>query len=92
MYCGKIILRHANCYYLLPTFLHNQLILFARSLYWIWFLWNVHLQVSIFFDLLFIVQHYVLYPAKKTALSPDPDTVSQEPLLKSSDGPQKEQV
>ncbi|KAI8533516.1 hypothetical protein RHMOL_Rhmol10G0017200 [Rhododendron molle] len=47
-------------------------------------------QVSIFFDLLFIVQHYVLYPAKKTALSPDPDTVSQEPFLKSSECPDKE--
>ncbi|PSS30176.1 Cystinosin like [Actinidia chinensis var. chinensis] len=42
--------------------------------------------VSIFFDLLFILQHYVLYPAKKADPSPTPDTVSKEPLLKSSDG------
>ncbi|KAG5527130.1 hypothetical protein RHGRI_028149 [Rhododendron griersonianum] len=53
---------------------------------------SIDQSVSIFFDLLFIVQHYVLYPAKKTALSPDPNTVSQEPLLKSSDGPEKEKV
>ncbi|KAI3813112.1 hypothetical protein L1987_17828 [Smallanthus sonchifolius] len=29
--------------------------------------------VSIFFDLLFIVQHYLLYPVKKTEKSPSPD-------------------
>ncbi|KAI8533519.1 hypothetical protein RHMOL_Rhmol10G0017400 [Rhododendron molle] len=43
-------------------------------------------QVSIFFDLLFIVQHYVLYPAKKTALSPNPDTVVQEEPKDIEDG------
>ncbi|GFY87280.1 PQ-loop repeat family protein [Actinidia rufa] len=31
--------------------------------------------VSIFFDLLFILQHYVLYPAKKADPSPTPDTM-----------------
>ncbi|KAK3006962.1 hypothetical protein RJ639_016002 [Escallonia herrerae] len=41
--------------------------------------------VSIFFDLLFILQHYVLYPAKKVD-SPDLDeVVSKDPLLKSSE-------
>lgn len=48
--------------------------------------------VSIFFDLLFILQHYVLYPAKKTATSPDSDTVSEEALLKSSDSAHSENV
>ncbi|PSR87526.1 Cystinosin like [Actinidia chinensis var. chinensis] len=48
--------------------------------------------VSIFFDLLFILQHYVLYRAKKVDTSPTPDTVSKEPLLKSSDGRHSENV
>jgi len=48
--------------------------------------------VSIFFDLLFILQHYVLYPAKKTSTSPDSDTVSEEALLKSSDSAHSENV
>ncbi|KAL2500135.1 Cystinosin-like protein [Abeliophyllum distichum] len=34
--------------------------------------------VSIFFDILFMVQHYVLYPSKKTATSPTPDVVTEE--------------
>lgn len=38
--------------------------------------------VSIFFDLLFILQHYVLYPSKKE--DPPKDAVSKEPLLESS--------
>ncbi|KAI7756602.1 hypothetical protein M8C21_032373 [Ambrosia artemisiifolia] len=41
--------------------------------------------VSIFFDLLFILQHYVLYPARKTVKSPSPDMLSQEPLVTSSE-------
>ncbi|KVH92820.1 Cystinosin/ERS1p repeat-containing protein [Cynara cardunculus var. scolymus] len=42
--------------------------------------------VSIFFDLLFILQHYVLYPAKTTVKPPpSPDLVSQEPLVISSE-------
>lgn len=49
-------------------------------------------SVSIFFDLLFILQHYVLYPTKKMTTNPNPDKVSQEPLLKSSDGTNSENV
>ncbi|XP_076942615.1 cystinosin homolog isoform X2 [Bidens hawaiensis] len=41
--------------------------------------------VSVFFDLLFILQHYVLYPEWKAAKSPSPDLVSQEPLVTSSE-------
>ncbi|KAL7232697.1 hypothetical protein ACSBR2_010664 [Camellia fascicularis] len=48
--------------------------------------------VSIFFDLLFILQHYVLYPTKKMSTTPNPDKVSQEPLLKSSDDTNSENV
>ncbi|KAL6959859.1 hypothetical protein U1Q18_040010 [Sarracenia purpurea var. burkii] len=48
--------------------------------------------VSIFFDILIILQHYVFYPSKNTAASPDLDKVSKEPLLKSSDGPPSEDV
>ncbi|PWA60965.1 PQ-loop repeat family protein / transmembrane family protein [Artemisia annua] len=40
--------------------------------------------VSIFFDILFILQHYVIYPASKTVKSPSPDMESQEPLVTSS--------
>ncbi|CAK9162414.1 unnamed protein product [Ilex paraguariensis] len=44
--------------------------------------------VSIFFDIIFIVQHYVLYPAKKMVISPNLDALSkEEALLKSSDHP-----
>ncbi|KAJ8441455.1 hypothetical protein Cgig2_023641 [Carnegiea gigantea] len=43
--------------------------------------------VSIFFDLLFMVQHYVLYPEKQaTPLLPTLDEASKEALLKVSDG------
>ncbi|GJQ96801.1 cystinosin [Tanacetum coccineum] len=41
--------------------------------------------VSIFFDILFILQHYVIYPASKTVKSPSPDMESQEPLVTSSE-------
>ncbi|KAL0331907.1 UNVERIFIED_CONTAM: Cystinosin [Sesamum calycinum] len=38
--------------------------------------------VSIFFDILFMVQHFVLYPSKKTTdVSPSDDAVSKEPML-----------
>ncbi|KAL0377355.1 UNVERIFIED_CONTAM: Cystinosin [Sesamum radiatum] len=41
--------------------------------------------VSIFFDILFMVQHFVLYPSKKkTDVSPSDDAVSKEPMLKPS--------
>ncbi|KAF9611035.1 hypothetical protein IFM89_026386 [Coptis chinensis] len=40
--------------------------------------------VSIFFDLLFIVQHYLLYPSKKEKVSPEADGESTAPLIKSS--------
>ncbi|XP_071910032.1 cystinosin homolog isoform X2 [Coffea arabica] len=41
--------------------------------------------VSIFFDILFILQHYVLYPSKEKALPPKLDAVSKERILKSSE-------
>ncbi|XP_043704573.1 cystinosin homolog [Telopea speciosissima] len=41
--------------------------------------------VSIFFDLLFMFQHYVLYPFKKTIVSPKVDLESTTQLLDSSD-------
>ncbi|XP_009766819.1 cystinosin homolog [Nicotiana tabacum] len=48
--------------------------------------------ISIFFDILFILQHYVLYPAWKTATSRDVDVIGKKPLLKSSDHENKEDV
>ncbi|GFP94085.1 cystinosin homolog [Phtheirospermum japonicum] len=41
--------------------------------------------VSIFFDILFIIQHYVLYRPKKNANTSDPNVVSKEPLLQTPD-------
>ncbi|KAI3474952.1 hypothetical protein Pfo_030263 [Paulownia fortunei] len=38
--------------------------------------------VTIFFDILFMVQHYVLYPSKKTAISSNPSVVSRSHYLK----------
>ncbi|PWA98448.1 PQ-loop repeat family protein / transmembrane family protein [Artemisia annua] len=43
------------------------------------------LTVSTFFDLVFISQHYVLYPVKKTIKSPSLDLVTQESLVTYSD-------
>ncbi|XP_059641317.1 cystinosin homolog [Cornus florida] len=48
--------------------------------------------VSVFFDVLFICQHYVLYPSKKMVISPKLDVVSKEPLLESADRPHSENV
>lgn len=48
--------------------------------------------VSIFFDLLFMCQHYVLYPAKKAVISSKLSKDGVEPLLKSSDNPESENV
>ncbi|KAL7606754.1 cystinosin homolog isoform X1 [Lactuca sativa] len=41
--------------------------------------------VSIFFDILFILQHYVIYPAHKIVKSESPGMVSQEPLVTSNE-------
>ncbi|KDP46356.1 hypothetical protein JCGZ_10196 [Jatropha curcas] len=41
--------------------------------------------VSIFFDLLFICQHYILYPGKKANHIPKLDKEGVEPLIESSD-------
>lgn len=41
--------------------------------------------VSVFFDILFIVQHYVLYPSRKNVTSEDTDVVSTMPLTIPSD-------
>ncbi|KAF2306014.1 hypothetical protein GH714_009443 [Hevea brasiliensis] len=48
--------------------------------------------VSIFFDLLFMCQHYILYPAKKAHIPPKPNKEGAEPLIKSSDDPLSENV
>lgn len=41
--------------------------------------------VTVFFDIIFVLQHYVLYPSKKMVPSPNLDALSEEGLLKSSD-------
>ncbi|KAK9090222.1 hypothetical protein Sjap_023399 [Stephania japonica] len=48
--------------------------------------------VSVFFDLLFIVQHYILYPSKKANNSPTVGSEGKSPLLKSVDVAQDESV
>ncbi|XP_034707873.1 cystinosin homolog [Vitis riparia] len=48
--------------------------------------------VSAFFDLVFISQHYLLYPGKKVGKCPKLDDESREPLIKSVDHPQSENV
>ncbi|KAL0395742.1 UNVERIFIED_CONTAM: Cystinosin [Sesamum calycinum] len=48
--------------------------------------------VSIFFDILFMVQHYVLYRPKKTDDPSEPNVVSKEPLLETSDHPHSDSV
>lgn len=45
------------------------------------------LQVSVAFDILFMVQHYILYPAKRKPTPTHPNSVSNEPLLETSDDP-----
>ncbi|KAK9113539.1 hypothetical protein Syun_020336 [Stephania yunnanensis] len=48
--------------------------------------------VSVFFDLLFIVQHYILYPSKKENCSPTVGSEGKSPLLKSVNVAQDESV
>lgn len=48
--------------------------------------------VSVFFDLIFICQHYLLYPGKKAGKCPKLGEESTEPLIKSSDHPESENV
>ncbi|XP_016649530.1 PREDICTED: cystinosin homolog [Prunus mume] len=49
--------------------------------------------ISIFFDLLFMDQHYVLYCGKRTVITPKIiSKESSEPLVKSSDDPVSENV
>lgn len=42
---------------------------------------NIFVQISIFFDILFMFQHYVLYPEKKSPKSPETGEESNEPLI-----------
>lgn len=50
-------------------------------------------QVSIFFDLIFMCQRYVLYPPNKNAeVSPKLVEESTEPLIKTSDHPQSDKA
>ncbi|KAL5717859.1 hypothetical protein ACHQM5_010817 [Ranunculus cassubicifolius] len=48
--------------------------------------------VSVFFDLLFIVQHYVLYPSKGEKVILEDDDEIDAPLVKPSQGSQSENV
>ncbi|GLU11384.1 hypothetical protein SLE2022_281350 [Rubroshorea leprosula] len=48
--------------------------------------------VSLSFDILFMLQHFVLYPAKKTTLCPKLGGEGKEPLIKSSDKPESVNV
>ncbi|KAF8028934.1 hypothetical protein BT93_E1569 [Corymbia citriodora subsp. variegata] len=41
--------------------------------------------VSIFFDLLFMLQHYVLFPAKKSSANPEASEDNEQPLPKSEE-------
>lgn len=55
--------------------------------------WFLLFQISVFFDLLFMGQHFVLYPAKGALISPKTTKEeSAEPLVKSSDDPVSENV
>uniref|UniRef100_A0A9I9DPC1 Cystinosin homolog n=1 Tax=Cucumis melo TaxID=3656 RepID=A0A9I9DPC1_CUCME len=48
--------------------------------------------ISIFFDLLFMLQHYVLYPGKRPTVSQKADDESREALITPPDRPQSEDV
>lgn len=48
--------------------------------------------ISIFFDLLFMLQHYVLYPGKTPIVSQKADEESREALISPPDRPQSEDV
>ncbi|GLT33157.1 hypothetical protein SLA2020_077690 [Shorea laevis] len=48
--------------------------------------------VSVSFDILFMLQHYVLYPTKSTELSVKLNGEGEEPLIKSSDQPTSKNV
>ena len=69
------------------------------AIFWLSFLfiliiwWNMQLQVSIFFDIIFIFQHYVIYPHKKAQVSSKlVEEERTEPLVKSPDHPESENV
>lgn len=49
-------------------------------------------QVSVFFDIIFMCQHYVLYPAKKAAFRSKLEREGKEPLVKSLDEADSENV
>lgn len=48
--------------------------------------------VSIFFDLIFMLQHFVLYRAKKSSVNPKSSKDIEEPLVKSTDQSQSEEA
>ncbi len=54
--------------------------------------WNMLWQVSIFFDIIFMCQRFVLYPNKKAEISTKLIGESTEPLVKTSDHSQPETV
>lgn len=53
--------------------------------------YNMCLQVSIFFDLLFMCQHYILYPAKKRVTNAAPLLEPVTPEPKSVNPPHSEE-
>ncbi|XP_022750519.1 cystinosin homolog isoform X1 [Durio zibethinus] len=48
--------------------------------------------VSVFFDIIFMCQHFVLYPTKKATIASKLEREGKEPLVKSSDQPALENV
>ncbi|EOY02647.1 PQ-loop repeat - like 2 [Theobroma cacao] len=48
--------------------------------------------VSVFFDIIFMCQHFVLYPGKKATIASKLEREGKEPLVKSSDQPGPENV
>ncbi|OAY25609.1 hypothetical protein MANES_17G108300v8 [Manihot esculenta] len=48
--------------------------------------------ISVFFDLVFMCQHFILYPGNKAHISTKPNKEGAEPLIKSPDDPTSENV
>ena len=48
--------------------------------------------ISVFFDIIFMCQHFLLYPAKKATIASKLEREGMEPLVKSTDQPAEEKV
>lgn len=62
--------------------------LFLLALILRWYI----MQISVFFDLVFMCQHFILYPGNKAHISTKPNKEGAEPLIKSPDDPTSENV